>query len=69
MIIPISFKDFIKDPIKVLLILSISAITFLYIDNKMVYQDQIDKQEKRIEVLEDQVKYLQDKLLETIKKL
>jgi len=69
MIIPISFKDFIRDPIKVLLILAISAMTYLYVDNRMVYQDQIEKQEKRIEVLENQVKYLQDKLLETIEKL
>lgn len=69
MVIPISFKDFIKDPIKVLLILAITAITYLYIDNKMVYQNQIEKQEKRIEVLEQQVRYLQDKLLETIEKL
>ena len=69
MITPITFKDFVKDPTKVFLILTISAITYLYIDNKMVYQSQIEKQEKRIEVLEEQIKYLQDKFIEAVKKL
>ncbi len=64
--IPITFKEFFKDPIKAILFLSVIAIMYLYIDNRMAYTTQIEKQEKRIEVLELQVKQLQDKLLETV---
>ncbi len=42
---------------------------YLYIDNRMVYKSQIERQEKRIEVLEKQVEDLQNKLLETVKRI
>lgn len=61
---PVSLKEFIKDPIKSLLFLCLVAIMYLYIDNKMIYKEQITKQEKRIEVLESKVDILENKLLE-----
>ena len=66
MSLPVSFKEFAKDPIKAIMFLSVVAIMYLYIDNKLVYKNQIDKQEERIEKLEMQVEVLQDKLLKTI---
>ena len=63
---PVSFKEFAKDPIKAILFLAVIAIMYLYIDNKLVYKNQIDKQEQRIEKLEGQVESLQDKLIKTI---
>jgi len=39
---------------------------YLYIDNKMVYVNQIEKQEQRIEKLEKQVMELQEKLLKVV---
>jgi len=69
MTLPISIKEFFKDPIKGILFLSLSAIMYLYIDNRMVYKSQIERQEKRIEVLEKQVEDLQNKLLDTVKKI
>jgi hypothetical protein len=42
------------------------AIMYLYIDNKMVYVNQIEKQEQRIEKLEKQVMELQEKLLKVV---
>lgn len=64
--LPVSFKDFAKDPVKAILFLAMCAIMYLYIDNKLVYKNQIDKQEQRIEKLEGQVEILQNKLLETV---
>ena len=61
---PVSFKEFLKDPIKAILFLCLVAIMYLYIDNKMVYKDQIDKQAKRIELLEKKVDDLENKLLQ-----
>ena len=61
---PVSFKEFLKDPIKAILFFCLVAIMYLYIDNKMVYKDQIDKQAKRIELLEKKVDDLENKLLQ-----
>jgi hypothetical protein len=69
MSLPITIKEFFQDPIKSILFLSLIAIMYLYIDNRMVYKSQIERQEKRIEVLEKQVEDLQNKLLETVKRI
>ncbi len=61
---PLSFKEFLQDPIKGILFLCLVAIMYLYIDNKMVYKDQIDKQAKRIEMLEKKVDDLENRLLQ-----
>jgi len=66
MAFPLKFKEFVKDPVKGILFLSLMAIMYLYIDNKMVYVNQIEKQEQRIEKLEIQVEELQEKLLKVI---
>ena len=66
MALPIKFKEFVKDPVKGILFLSLMAIMYLYIDNKMVYVNQIEKQEQRIEKLEIQVMELQEKLLKVV---
>ena len=65
----ISFKEFASDPIKATLFLALISIGYLYFDNKSILQTQIDKQEKRIEALETEVKFLQNRLLETGKYL
>jgi hypothetical protein len=66
MAFPIKFKEFVKDPVKGVLFLALMAIMYLYIDNKMVYVNQIEKQEVRIEKLEKQVMELQEKILEAV---
>ena len=63
MTFPLSFKEFITDPIKATLFLALIAIMYLYIDNKLVYKDQIEKQEARIELLESKVDLLQEKII------
>lgn len=64
-----TFKEFATDPVKATLFLALMAIMYLYIDNKMVYKEQIRKQEKRIEVLEAKVDTLENKLLDVNRKI
>jgi hypothetical protein len=54
-VMPISFKDFSKDPVKGLLFIVLMAIGYLYVDGKMNYTKQIEDQGKKIQVLEDKV--------------
>lgn len=61
-------KKFFSDPIKAGLLLALAALVYLYVDNRMVYESQISRQEKRIELLEQQINDLQFKLLETVEK-
>jgi predicted membrane protein len=63
MTFPLSFKEFITDPIKATLFLALIAIMYLYIDNKLVYKEQIEKQEARIILLESKVDLLQEKII------
>jgi hypothetical protein len=60
--LPISFKEFSKDPVKGLLFIVIIAVGYLYIDGKLNYTNQIDKQGKKIEVLETKVEVLTTQL-------
>jgi len=63
---PISFEDFIKDPIKAIMFLVLVGIVFLYIDNRMVYKEQIETQKVRINKLEQDVEKLQQTVLKLI---
>ena len=58
-VIPMSYKDFLKNPVIGILFLSLFAITYLYLDNKSNYKDVILKQENRIIKLEGTVERLQ----------
>lgn len=40
--LPISFKDFAKDPVKGMLFIVLTAVGYLYYDNKVNYTDQIE---------------------------
>ena len=64
---PISFEDFIKDPIKAIMFLVLVGIVFLYIDNRMVYKEQIEAQKIRITKLEGEVEKLQEDIVKLAK--
>lgn len=64
---PISFEDFIKDPIKAIMFLVLVGIVFLYIDNRMVYKEQIEAQKLRITKLEGEVQKLQEDIVKLAK--
>jgi hypothetical protein len=59
---PISFKEFAKEPVKGMLFIVIIAIGYLYIDGKVNYNNQIEKQGKKIEILETKVDLLTNQL-------
>ena len=61
-VMPVSFRDFSKDPVKGLLFIVLVAIAYLYIDGKMNYTSQIKKQEVKIEILEIKVDALTNQL-------
>lgn len=60
--LPISFKDFAKEPVKGLLFIIIIAIGYLYVDGKVNYNSQIEKQGQKIELLETKVDALSNQL-------
>lgn len=59
---PITFKEFAKEPVKGLLFIVIIAIGYLYVDGKINYNNQIDNQGKKIELLESKVDALSQQL-------
>lgn len=61
-LMPVSFKDFSKDPVKGLLFIVLIAIGYLYVDGKMNYTNQIETQSKKIEVLEVRLENLSNQL-------
>ena len=63
--LPISFEQFSKDPIKGLLFILVIAVGYLYVDNKMNYQNQVVNCEKRTEILEEKIEYLSNRLSKT----
>lgn len=60
--LPISFKEFSKDPVKGLLFIVILAVGYLYVDGKLNYTGQIETQGKKIEILETKVEVLTNQL-------
>jgi hypothetical protein len=59
---PISFKEFAKDPVKGLLFLVIIAVGYLYVDNKTNYTSQIEKCDVNVEKLTNKVDLLDERL-------
>ena len=59
---PISFKEFSKDPVKGLLFIVLIAIGYLYVDIKMSNSAIVEKQDVKIEILENKVDLLSNQL-------
>jgi hypothetical protein len=60
--LPISFKDFAKEPVKGLMFICLIAVGYLYIDGKVNYSNQIEKQGEKIEILETKLDLLTNQL-------
>ena len=60
--LPISFKEFAKEPVKGLMFICLVAVGYLYVDGKVNYSSQIEKQGQKIEVLETKVDLLTNQL-------
>jgi hypothetical protein len=59
---PISFSEFAKEPAKGIMFLCLVAVGYLYIDLKINYNKQIDKQGEKIELLESKIDMLTQQL-------
>ena len=62
---PVSYNEFKKDPVKALLFITLSAIGYLYIDNKLNYQGQVETCEQRTVELEDKVDKLTYRMMKS----
>ena len=60
--LPIDFKSFAKDPVKGLLFIVLSAVAYLYIDNRMNYTSQIEKCDKKVTELTLKIDRLEERL-------
>lgn len=60
--LPISFKEFAKEPVKGLMFICLCAVGYLYVDGKLSYNRQIEAQGEKIEKLEQKIEQLTDAL-------
>lgn len=58
----ITFKEFVKQPILAILFVLLCAIGYLYVDQKLFYNAQIEAQGQKIEKLELKVEQLTEQL-------
>jgi hypothetical protein len=61
-VLPITFSEFAKEPVKGVMLLCLIAVGYLYVDLKINYNSQIDKQGKKIEALESKIDALTHQL-------
>lgn len=59
---PVTFKEFSKEPVKALMFICLVAVGYLYIDGKVSNTSQIKSQNKKIEMLETKVDALTTQL-------
>jgi hypothetical protein len=57
-----SFDQFVKEPVKAFLLITLAAIGYLYVDSKMQYGELIEKQGQKIEKLEAKIDELTTQL-------
>jgi hypothetical protein len=60
--LPISFSEFAKEPVKGIMFLCLIAVGYLYVDLKLNYNNQIEKQGAKIEQLEAKIDLLTQQL-------
>ena len=60
--LPVSSDPFKKNPITAISFILILVVGYLYVDNKMVYSQQLDEHKNRIEKLESDELRLEEKL-------
>jgi hypothetical protein len=65
----INFKDFANNPVSGVLLLSLIAIGYLYVDNKTTLTSHIKVLQEEVITLRDDYKKLNDKFIETLKNI
>jgi hypothetical protein len=62
MALPVSFEQFAKDPLKAIMFLVVCAVGYLYVDNKMNLNSQIEKCDKNVQEVYKKVDILEERL-------
>ena len=62
MALPINFEQFAKDPLKAIMFLVVFAVGYLYVDNKMNLNSQIEKCDKNVQEVYKKVDVLEERL-------
>jgi hypothetical protein len=62
MALPVSFEQFAKDPLKAIMFLVVCAVGYLYVDNKMNLNTQIEKCDKNVKELNVKTDVLEERL-------
>jgi hypothetical protein len=62
MALPVSFEQFAKDPLKAIMFLVVFAVGYLYVDNKMNLNSQIEKCDKNVQEVYKKVDVLEERL-------
>jgi outer membrane murein-binding lipoprotein Lpp len=62
MALPVSFEQFAKDPLKAIMFLVVCAVGYLYVDNKMNLNAQIEKCDKNVQELNVKTDILEERL-------
>jgi len=65
----VNFKDFASNPISGVLLLSLIAIGYLYVDNKTTLTNHIKVLQEEVITLRDDYKKLNNKFIETLKSI
>ena len=65
----INFKDFASNPVSGVLLLSLIAIGYLYVDNKTTLTSHIKVLQEEVITHRDDYKKLNDKFIETLKNI
>jgi hypothetical protein len=52
MSLPISYKQFAENPLATIAFLLVIVVGYLYVDNKLIYNKQLEEHKSRIEKLE-----------------
>jgi hypothetical protein len=63
--IPLSFEDYLKDPLKYIQFILILVVGYLWVDNKMNYQKQIKSCSSDVVELREDVENLTERLRKT----
>lgn len=61
---PLTFKEFVKNPIVALLFLAVLGLAYLQMENTKIYQETIDEHKQEIKELRAEVRMLQDRIFD-----
>jgi Tfp pilus assembly protein PilO len=61
---PLTFKEFVKNPIVALLFLAVLGLAYLQMENTKIYKETINEHKQEIRELRAEVRMLQDRIFE-----